>query len=125
MIYLDTHVVVFLYQKDKGLFSDRALGMIEDAKSLAISPLVLLEMDYLKEIGRLRISGKEVFGYLSGRIGLSLDNERIAAAVEQASGLSWTRDVFDRLITAQASLTDSVLLTKDRKILENYPRAVW
>jgi len=125
MVYLDTHVAIFLYQKDKKLFSKQALEIIEKAESLVISPLAVLEMDYLREIGRLGAPGREIFEYLAGRIGLLLDTERIAAAIDQAAKLSWTRDVFDRLITAQASLTESLLLTKDRKIQENYPKAVW
>ena len=112
MVYLDTHVVVFLYQKDKKLFSEQALEIIEKADSLVISPLSVLEMDYLREIGRLKVSGREIFEYLAGRIGLLLDTERIAAAIDRAARLSWTPDVFDRLITAQASLTDSFCLQK-------------
>jgi PIN domain nuclease of toxin-antitoxin system len=37
----------------------------------------------------------------------------------------WTRDPFDRLITAQAAVGSDVLITKDATITANYPRAVW
>ena len=39
--------------------------------------------------------------------------------------MKWTRDPFDRLITAQAALDDSPLLTKDDTIHTYYPEAVW
>ncbi len=38
---------------------------------------------------------------------------------------SWTRDPFDRLIVGHAAVDDELLLSKDRKILENYPFARW
>ena len=34
--------------------------------------------------------------------------------------MSWTRDPFDRVITAQAALEQDRLITKDRVILEKY-----
>ena len=39
--------------------------------------------------------------------------------------MKWTRDPFDRLITAQAAVDDSPLLTKDDTIHTYYPKAVW
>jgi PIN domain nuclease of toxin-antitoxin system len=39
--------------------------------------------------------------------------------------MKWTRDPFDRLITAQAALGESTLLTKDDTIRTNYANAVW
>jgi PIN domain nuclease of toxin-antitoxin system len=35
------------------------------------------------------------------------------------------KKTFDRLIVAQARVSGSTLLTKDRTIRENYPPAVW
>ncbi|MCF7950382.1 MAG: hypothetical protein K9L57_01970 [Spirochaetaceae bacterium] len=37
----------------------------------------------------------------------------------------WTRDPFDRLITAQADIQAASLLTKDGTIRTHYPKAVW
>jgi len=39
--------------------------------------------------------------------------------------LSWTRDPFDRVITAQAATDGSSLITKDEIILHHYENAVW
>lgn len=37
----------------------------------------------------------------------------------------WTRDVFDRLITAEAETSGFVPITKDKNIRANYEKAVW
>jgi len=64
MIYLDTHVVIWLYaRKGEGL-STRARRLIEDEPEIAISPMVLLELDYLHEIGRTTLGSTPVYDYL-------------------------------------------------------------
>ena len=40
-------------------------------------------------------------------------------------GVKWTRDPFDRIITAQAELCGAKLLTKDRTIHNYYVNAAW
>jgi len=47
MTYLDTHVILWLFaRKGEGL-SVRALTLIESETELVISPMVLLELEYL------------------------------------------------------------------------------
>lgn len=45
--------------------------------------------------------------------------------VMEAMVQTWTRDPFDRIITATASTANAVLLTKDWGILDHYARAFW
>jgi len=45
--------------------------------------------------------------------------------VRIASQLSWTRDPFDRIITAQSAIDRNNLITKDNIIREHYEYAVW
>ena len=69
MIYLDTHVVVWLYA---GL-TTRLRPAVRDllnASDLALSPMVLLELQYLYETGRTTEPGGTVVQDLSQRIGL-------------------------------------------------------
>ena len=42
-----------------------------------------------------------------------------------ASQLSWTRDPFDRVITAQSAIDRNRLITKDKIIRDHYEHAVW
>jgi len=47
------------------------------------------------------------------------------AIVRAAESQDWTRDLFDRLIVAEASLFDAPLVSKDVTIQANYPQAIW
>ena len=122
--YLDTHVALWLYAGEAARISKRAAAMI-NSEALLASPIVLLELQYLCEIGRLAVPPHAVVGELKRRIGLSMQNRPLEAIAEQALNLDWTRDVFDRMIVAQAALDDASLVTTDRIIRKHYPKAVW
>ena len=60
--YLDTNVALWLYAGNTERLSTRAANAI-NSESLAICPIVLMEIKYLHEIGRITIpkpSGKVV-----------------------------------------------------------------
>ena len=125
MIYLDTHVVLWLYlRKGEGL-SSRARQLIEYEPVILISPIILLELDYLHEIGRTTLGSAHVFKYLHQRIDLQVCQKSFIDVVWKASQLSWTRDPFDRIITAQSAIDRNTLITKDKIIQEHYEYAVW
>ena len=48
-----------------------------------------------------------------------------ADVVAAATTFAWTRDVFDRLIVANAMTDGARLLTADQHILDNFRDAVW
>ena len=125
MIYLDTHVVLWFYLRRGEGLSERARRLIEYESEILISPIVLLEVDYLHEIGRTTLGSAPVFKYLHQQIGLQTCKKSFIDVVQIASQLSWTRDPFDRIITAQAAIKRHHLITKDRMILEHYEHAVW
>ena len=125
MIYLDTHVILWLYlRKGEGL-SGRAQQLIEYEPIILISPIILLELDYLHEIGRTTLDSAHVFNYLHQRIDLQVCQKSFIDVVRKASQLSWTRDPFDRIITAQSAIDRNTLITKDEVIQEHYEYAVW
>ena len=72
MIYLDTHVVLWLYLRKGDGLSERARQLIEYEPEILISPMVLLELDYLHEIGRTTLGSTPVYNYLHQRIDLQL-----------------------------------------------------
>ena len=123
-VYLDTHVVVWLYEKDEERISPLARELIESS-DLLVSPMVLLEVEYLFETGRINAKAAEVYDYLHDTIELDVCAKPFAAVARKSIGMKWTRDPFDRLITAQAAVDDSPLLTKDDTIHTYYPEAVW
>ena len=125
MIYLDTHVVLWLYLRKGAGLSGRARQLIEYEPVILISPIILLELDYLHEIGRTTLGSSHVFNYLQQRIGLQLCQKSFIDVVREASQLSWTRDPFDRIITAQSAINRKTLITKDKTIQDHYEYAVW
>ncbi len=124
MIYLDTHVVVWLYSGLTDRLSDLAKSLINDHE-LYVSPMVRLELQYLYEIERITVQSDIILTDLSNRIGLMVCGKDFNLIISQALGISWTRDPFDRLILASALLNGDLLLTKDINILSNYSYAKW
>ncbi len=125
MIFLDTHVVAWLYAYGADKLSPRARDIIERDPHILISPIVLLALDFLFEIGRLRLPSQPAFEYLSDRLGVQTSNKPFLDVIRAASRLTWTRDPFDRIIVAQAPLTSTVLVTKDATISKHYDYALW
>jgi len=124
LTHLDTHVVLWLYNGETGLLSQTARAAIE-AGLLEISPMVELEIQYLVEIGRFRDDPSQVIGTLASEFGLSVSATPFPRVIASARSLNWTRDAFDRLITAQAMHEGALLVTRDRRIRDNYSAAVW
>ena len=124
MIYLDTHIVVWLYSGDLHFFPEKACQLMEE-NNLLISPLVLLEIQYLFEIKRITVEPTVICDSLAESIGLEKCRSSFARVIAEAMRISWTRDPFDRIITATAMIHQAPLLTKDEVIRREYERAVW
>ncbi|HAN74091.1 MAG TPA: transposase [Planktothrix sp. UBA8407] len=124
MIYLDTHVVVWLYAGLTDKLSDLAKSLI-NTHDLYISPMVRLELKYLYEIGRISEQPDPIIADLGDIIGLRICEQDFNKVIGYSLGLDWTRDPFDRLIVAHAAVNGNILLTKDNIILANYVQAKW
>jgi len=122
--YLDTHTVVWLYSGDERALSPSARRQI-DSDDLFVSPAVLLELAYLREIKRIRYSADQMASALSREIGLKVCELSFAMVVGSAIGISWIRDTFDRLIVGHAAANDATLITKDKLIRKHYSKALW
>jgi PIN domain nuclease of toxin-antitoxin system len=124
MIYLDTHVLLWLYE---GLLMKlpKAARQAIDENDLLISPIVRLELQYLHEIKRSTKPAGTILADLGAQIGVSVCDLPFDQVVRKASEFSWTRDPFDRLIVAQSLCRNSRLLTKDRRIRKHAPLAFW
>ncbi len=124
MSFLDTHVVMWLYKKAFDQFSSTARTMLDDHE-LFISPIVLLELQYLYESRRIAPQSIEVLHELEETAGLRVADDDWEQVIRITLDLSWTRDPFDRCIVAHAKLRDAPVITKDHAILEHYEHAVW
>jgi PIN domain nuclease of toxin-antitoxin system len=125
VIYLDTHVAAWLHAAGADLLSEEAARRIEQADEIRISPMVRLELQYLYEVGRVSQPATLVVDALQAGLGVRICDTPFPAVARAAESETWTRDPFDRMIVAQASLRDAPLLTKDRILHQHYDRAVW
>lgn len=123
--YLDTHIAVYLYDGLIDKFTRAAKREIE-ASDLLISPLVLLELEYLHKRKRIGILPREIYHAIHVDFGVRMCGLPFAKLVDSALDIDWTNDPFDRIIVAQAKANrDSPLITKDELIREKYPQSVW
>jgi PIN domain nuclease of toxin-antitoxin system len=123
-VFLDTHVVVWLFCGEVSRLSKSAKASIETS-DIVISPAVKLELSYLHEIGRLQAPADVIVRDLAVRIGVQIDGESFERIIEHALRSSWTRDVFDRLIVAHAQVNEEALVSKDTLIRKNYNKCIW
>jgi PIN domain nuclease of toxin-antitoxin system len=124
LIYLDTHVVAWLFSGLTDRFSKTAQRLVND-NEVFISPVVRLELQYLYELQRVVEAPDIIVADLASRVGLQVCSKPLNRIVTEALAYTWTRDPFDSLITAHASLDDDILVTKDGNILRNYTYARW
>lgn len=125
MIYFDSNLVIYLASGTYDHISVTVRDVIENSDLLCISPIVMLELEYLQELKRLSSSPKKIFNTLHRDIGLSICEKPFQKVVSEAVKLSWTRDPFDRIITAHAAIDGDILLTSDSRIRKHYKHAVW
>jgi PIN domain nuclease of toxin-antitoxin system len=121
---LDTHAAVFLWEGRTELFGRRASELLERA-TLLISPLLRLELHFLREVGKIKVEPETLLGGLMVDCGAVATNDPLEALVPLAAPLSWTRDPFDRLYVATALLHRAPLITRDRRIHSHFENAVW
>jgi len=124
LIHLDTHIVCWLYEGRLDLLSSAAGKAIERG-TLEISPMVGLELQYLREIGRIRHGPARILAALRGDRGLSISDLPFAAVATRARTLTWTRDPFDRLIAAEAAVARARLVTRDDLLRRRFRLALW
>jgi PIN domain nuclease of toxin-antitoxin system len=120
---LDTHVAASLYEGRRNRLSRRARGML-DRDLAVISPAVLLELEFMHEIGRTRSGARIVARYLGEELDIRIAEGSFAHVAEGALDLIFTRDPFDRLIVAHAVVLKAPLITFDAQIQANYSRAM-
>jgi len=123
--YLDTHVVIWLCENNTRRLSDPALATINE-HDLLISPAVLIELNFLLQIGRIVRAPLDLAKQLRMQLNVQVCNRSFADLAETALFENWTRDPFDLLIVAHAKANNyAPLVTQDEKIRLHYPKAVW
>ena len=121
--HLDTHVAIWLHDSEVERLTSRQKELIETS-DLYISEFVRLEMQYIHEIGRIKITPDRIISHLSAHADVILSPCPLHILMNEAIKIRWTRDPFDRLITANAVAEKALLITLDEFILKNYRLAV-
>lgn len=122
-VHLDTHVALWLAAGDR-----RRLRPVQPRlrrSSLFVSPISIVEMEFLREIGRIRAPVADVLDILSEDHGVEEALGDVRQLGSHARLLAWTRDPFDRLIVAHAQASGALLLTADETILRHFTDARW
>jgi len=123
IIFIDTHIVLWLYENRQSKFSKKIKDLM-NSKEVFISPILMLELAYLKEIKRIEDNADTIYNKLNNTFELQISPVRLSLVIKNALNLSWTRDLFDRLIVANAAINRNTLITADKKILKHYSFAL-
>lgn len=122
--HLDTHIAVWLFSGDTKRLTSTAKREISRS-DLLVSPMVMLELSLLHEIGRVGYSPTDIVSAIRTQFGVEIASDPFEQVTLAATKLAFTRDPFDRVITAQASLNKRRLITADATIRDHYANAVW
>lgn len=123
--YLDTHVVVWLTTNKVNRLGSKAKKLLETG-DLLLSPMAFLELEYLHELKKTKLSARDLLRKLEQEIGVRLCDLPFSTIAGAALDEKWTRDPFDRLIVANAKANGFAwLISADEAIRKHYPRTVW
>jgi PIN domain nuclease of toxin-antitoxin system len=113
VILLDTNALIWV---DAG--HRRARTLLRRRDQLYVSPASILELQFLYEAGRIRLKGDTMEWVLEDDR-WSVDDPPATSWFLRAVDVSWTRDPFDRLLTAHAQFRRWRVATADSNLLEH------
>ena len=116
MILLDTNAVIWLLTGHR-----RAEPLTGTDQRLYLSPVVLLELQFLAEVGRLSVVPGHSVAKVADDPRWQLDSPASEFLFRTALDIGWTRDPFDRLLAAHARCRRWRIATGDRRFVEMMP----
>jgi len=114
---LDTHFILWTVLSATRL---REFPWLEDYLPWGVSPVSLLELQFLAEVGRLELDAAGFVDTLLTDGRFIVDEVPLMALTRHALALTWTRDPFDRLLSAHSTARRVPLVTLDRGLLEHH-----
>jgi PIN domain nuclease of toxin-antitoxin system len=112
-LILDTHFLLWVVT---GAARLDEFPWLDEYAPWGVSPVSLLEVQFLGEAGRLEVESNAFVSALKQDPRFLIDEVPLLALIEQALPLSWTRDPFDRLLVAHSTARRTPLCTVDREI---------
>lgn len=118
---VDTQILIWLLDTKlrKRHIRKTAHEALETSKVL-VSPMVLLEIDYLREINRINLNHHQVLKILQQEIDIEIDPTPFYEITKTTPSITWTRDPFDRMIVAHSVYHQIPLITYDEKIIDHH-----
>jgi PIN domain nuclease of toxin-antitoxin system len=114
---LDTHFVIWITSNRRRL---RTFPWLAAYEPWIVSPISLLEIQFLTETGRMKSQAVQLAEAIMSDSRFSVDEVSFVAVVQKSLELGWTRDPFDRLITAHSLVRRIPLCSVDEIILKNH-----
>jgi len=123
--YLDTHIVLWLAAGKAHRLEPTAKKLMERA-DLLLPVMAFLELEYLYELGKTKLSAKDLLQKVESETNLRLCELPFSTIASTALDEKWTRDPFDRLIFANAKANGFAwLISADEQMGKHYPRTAW
>lgn len=118
---LDTHFLLWILLGAERL---KAYPWLDRYRPWGVSPVSLLELRFLAEVGRLEADVPAVLEALAGDRRFTVDEAPLLALVRHALPLDWTRDPFDRLLAAHSMARRMPLCTVDGRVTARHALVV-
>lgn len=116
-VLLDTHFLVWTVLDLPRLAE---FPWLERYRPWGVSPISLLEIQLLAEVGRLTLDHPAFIDALGRDPRFVIDEVPLMALVSQALPLAWARDPFDRLLVAHSPARRAPLCTLDRQLRQEH-----
>jgi PIN domain nuclease of toxin-antitoxin system len=123
---LDTHTFIWWHDNPE-LLSEKVLNLCEDINNqLLLSMVSIWEMQIKLQLNKLKLNMS-----LAEMVTLQQNNgiSVLSITINHIIGLdaipSHHKDPFDRLLIAQATIEDAILLSKDTKFQEYPVQTIW
>ncbi len=114
---LDTHFLLWIATRARRLAE---FPWMDDYLPWGVSPVSFLEIEFLGEIGRLDVKINAFVDTVMNDSRFVVDELSMMTVIQQALGLDWTRDPFDRLLAAHSRARRKPLCTTDRLIRRHH-----
>jgi len=119
-VLLDTHFILWAVARPARL---KRFPWIDKYMPWGISPVSMLEIQFLGELGKLDLR-PGFFEALESDPRFVVDEPPLVALVGQAMSLGWTHDPFDRLLAAHSRLRRVPFASTDELVSLHHPLLV-
>jgi PIN domain nuclease of toxin-antitoxin system len=120
-ILLDTHFLIWIVLRSRRA---RKFAWLGKYLPWGVSPVSLLEIQFLSEARKLEVRNPEFVDALLQDSRFVIDEAPLLPLVRHSLSVTWTRDPFDRLLSAHSSLRRVPLCTLDSNIQSNHSMIV-